>query len=554
MSLLSLMRAFTIRLRMIGAIGVVLVLLLGVGGAGLWGMFRMQSFNHDFVEHSFAESVAMGKLQVGLGELRRYERDMIINYEKPEAVRAAKALWDKAWQDVQGRMDALLAGEPDEDNVLVKQMRENLDVYAKALDPVAKQLEDGGYDSATTANLLLRSAHGAFERVDQTMVELDKMLGDEVRQSYESAEKTSAVILIVFGVAVGVAALIVVPTTLANMHSITRPLEQAQGLAVSIARGDLTTRPDLRGADELTELMRCLVDMQSSLSRTVGEVRDVADGIRTASNEIATGNQDLSARTEQAASNLQQAASSMDQITATAQQSAEAARSASGMAQNNADVAQRGGQLVGQVVSTMEEIHHSSQKIHDIIGVIDGIAFQTNILALNAAVEAARAGEAGRGFAVVAGEVRSLAQRSAEAAREIKALISASVDKVNAGTQLVHQAGSTIHEIVDNAQKVSSFIGEITSASAEQSQGLGEVNGAVGQLDQMTQQNAALVEESAAAAESLRDQAQRLADLVAVFQLGNGAGGHAPLLPAATRGHGQAGSYGGPERRQRARE
>lgn len=553
MSLLSFMRAFTIRVRMIGAIGVVLALLLGVGSAGLWGMFSMQSFNHDFVEHSFAESVAMGKLQVGLGELRRYERDMIINYEKPEQVRAAKVAWDKSWQDVQSRLTALLQGDADADNALVEQIRQSLDVYAKALAPVAQQLEGGGYDSATTANLLLRSAHAAFDKVDELMVNLQTLLDDEVRAAYDGAQNTSKIILIVFGVAVGVAALIVVPTTLANMHSITRPLEQAQGLAVSIARGDLTTRPDLRGADELAELMRCLVDMQSSLSRTVGEVRDVADGIRTASTEIATGNQDLSARTEQAASNLQQAASSMDQITATAQQSAEAARSASGMARDNADVAQRGGQLVGQVVSTMEEIHHSSQKIHDIIGVIDGIAFQTNILALNAAVEAARAGEAGRGFAVVAGEVRSLAQRSAEAAREIKALISVSVDKVSAGTQVVHQAGSTIRDIVDNAQKVSSFIGEITSASAEQSQGLAEVNGAVGQLDQMTQQNAALVEESAAAAESLREQAQRLADLVAVFQLGDGASGHAPLLPAATRGHGQSGQYGGPERRQRAR-
>jgi methyl-accepting chemotaxis protein len=545
MSLLSFMRAFTI--------GVVLALLLGVGSAGLWGMFSMQSFNHDFVEHSFAESVAMGKLQVGLGELRRYERDMIISYEKPEQVRAAKGSWDKAWQDVQSRLNALLEGEADADNALVEEIRQSLDVYAKALAPVAQQLEGGGYDSATTANLLLRSAHAAFQKVDESMISLQKLLDDEVRVSYDGANQTSQIILLVFGVAVGVAALIVVPTTLANMHSITRPLEQAQGLAVSIARGDLTTQPDLSGADELAELMRCLADMQSSLSRTVGEVRDVADGIRTASNEIATGNQDLSARTEQAASNLQQAASSMDQITATAQQSAEAARSASGMARDNADVAQRGGQLVGQVVSTMEDIHQSSQKIHDIIGVIDGIAFQTNILALNAAVEAARAGEAGRGFAVVAGEVRSLAQRSAEAAREIKALISVSVDKVSAGTQVVHQAGSTIRDIVDNAQKVSSFIGEITSASAEQSQGLAEVNGAVSQLDQMTQQNAALVEESAAAAESLRDQAQRLADLVAVFHLGDGASGHAPLLPAATRGHGQAGQYAGPERRQRAR-
>ncbi|WP_180682267.1 methyl-accepting chemotaxis protein [Tepidicella baoligensis] len=549
MNLLSFMRAFTIRLRMIGAIAVVLVLLLMVGGAGLWGMYRMQAFNHDFVQHSFTESVAMGQLQVKLGELRRYERDMIIHYERPEAVRAAKERWDGAWKDVQARLDEMLRDQPDADGSLVQQVRELLTLYAQALEPVSRQLEAGAYDSATTANRLLRNAHEAFDKVDVIMAELDRLLAQEVREAYEQAQKTSRLILIVFGVAVGLAAFIVVPTTLANMHSITRPLQQAQGLAVSIARGDLTTQPDLRGSDELTELMRCLVDMQSSLSRTVGEVRAAADSIRMASTEIATGNQDLSARTEQAASNLQQAASSMDQIAATAQQSADAARSASSMAQENATVAQQGGELVGQVVRTMEDIHQSSQKIHDIIGVIDGIAFQTNILALNAAVEAARAGEAGRGFAVVAGEVRSLAQRSAEAAREIKGLISASVEKVGLGTQIVHQAGRTIHDIVDNAQKVSSFIGDITSASAEQSQGLAEINSAVAQLDQMTQQNAALVEQSAAAADSLRDQAQRLAELVAVFKLMNGAGGHPPLMPAATRGHGTGATYQGPDRR-----
>ena len=551
--LLTFMRAFTIRLRMIGAIAVVLALLSIVGGAGLWGMFRMQAFNHEFVQHSFAESVAMGQLQVQLGELRRYERDMIINYERPEAVRAAKDQWDAAWRQVQARLDEMLRGEPDGDDALVRQIRELLTVYGQAMEPVARQLEASAYDSATTANRLLRNAHEAFDKVDALMAELDRLLAEEVRTSYEQAERTSRIILMLFGVAVGLAAFIVVPTTLANMHSITRPLQQAQGLAVSIARGDLTTQPDLRGADELTELMRCLADMQSSLSRTVGEVRAAADNIRVASTEIASGNQDLSARTEQAASNLQQAASSMDQIAATAQQSADAARSASSMAQENATVAQQGGELVGQVVRTMEDIHQSSQKIHDIISVIDGIAFQTNILALNAAVEAARAGEAGRGFAVVAGEVRSLAQRSAEAAREIKNLISASVEKVNVGTQIVSQAGHTIRDIVDNAQKVSSFIGDITAASAEQSQGLAEINGAVAQLDQMTQQNAALVEQSAAAADSLRDQAQRLAELVAIFKLMNGSGGHPPLTPAATRGHGPAGVYKGPERRLGAR-
>jgi methyl-accepting chemotaxis protein len=259
--------------------------------------------------------------------------------------------------------------------------------------------------------------------------------------------------------------------------------------------------------------------MQGSIARIVGEVRHVTDSLGTASAEIASGNQDLSLRTEQAASNLEETASSMEELTGSVQQSAEVARQASEMAIGNATVAEQGGQAVGQVVTTMEDIHTASRKIHDIIGVIDGIAFQTNILALNAAVEAARAGEQGRGFAVVAGEVRNLAQRSAQAAREIKELIGDSVSKIEAGTAQVHRAGQTIGDIVSNAQKISSFIGTITAAASEQSEGIAQINAAVAQLDQGTQQNAALVEESSAAAESLREQAQRLSQLVAVFQL-----------------------------------
>ncbi len=553
MNLFFFMRLFTIRLRMVGAIVVVLMLLLVLGGIGLWGMYRMQAYSQDLVEHSFAESAMLSRLQVGLGDMRRYERDMIIHHESPERVEAARTQWEGAWARVQAELAALQGEEADEDNRLAADIRRQLDVYAEALKPVARQLVAGGHDSATTANQLLRGAHQAFERSDELMVKLEAVLAEEVRVSYEQSRSMSRWILLVFAGAVVIAVVVVAPATLANMISITRPLEQAQGLAVSIARGDLTTRPDLSGRDELTELMGCLSDMQDSLSRTVGEVRMAAENIRLASGEIASGNQDLSNRTEQTASNLQQAASSMDQITSTVQQSSEAARGAMSMARSNAEVAQRGGQVVGQVVSTMDEIHTSSQKIHDIIGVIDGIAFQTNILALNAAVEAARAGEAGRGFAVVAGEVRSLAQRSAEAAREIKSLISASVERVEAGTQLVHQAGKTIRDIVDNAQKVSSFIADITEATAQQAQGLSAVNATVSDLDQVTQQNAALVEQSAAAAESLQEQAQRLANLVSVFQLLDGAGGHPPLMPAATRGHGTHMAYQGPDRRQRPR-
>ncbi len=302
-------------------------------------------------------------------------------------------------------------------------------------------------------------------------------------------------------------------------RSVMGPIDQAKSIASAIAAGDLTQTIQVHGQDEAAELLASLKTMQQSLQDMVGQVRSSTDSIGTASAQIATGNMDLSARTEQTASNLQQAAASTEQLTGNVRQSAESARQANQLASSAAEVAERGGQVVSQVVSTMSEINHSSKKIADIIGVIDGIAFQTNILALNAAVEAARAGEQGRGFAVVASEVRSLAQRSAEAAKEIKSLIGTSVDKVESGSRLVADAGQTMGEIVASVKRVSDIIGEITVAAAEQSDGIGQVNSAVTQLDQMTQQNAALVEESAAAAESLKDQAQRLAGVVGVFKL-----------------------------------
>jgi methyl-accepting chemotaxis protein len=296
-------------------------------------------------------------------------------------------------------------------------------------------------------------------------------------------------------------------------------LSRAARVADQVAGGNLAIDARSDRTDELGDLMRALDRMTQQLSRSLATVLESSSSIENASAEIATGNQDLSHRTEQAASNLQQTASSMDQLTGTVKQSADSARQANQLASSAAEVAARGGSVVAQVVTTMDEINASSKKIADIIGVIDGIAFQTNILALNAAVEAARAGEQGRGFAVVASEVRSLAQRSAQAAKEIKALIGASVEKVDSGSRLVADAGQTMNEIVGSVQRVTDIISEITAAAAEQSEGIGQVNGSVTQLDQMTQQNAALVEESAAAAESLKDQAARLRSIVNNFQL-----------------------------------
>ncbi|MBI5334297.1 MAG: MCP four helix bundle domain-containing protein [Burkholderiales bacterium] len=302
-------------------------------------------------------------------------------------------------------------------------------------------------------------------------------------------------------------------------RSITRPLADAVRTAQAVAGGDLSTRVQAEGRDECAQLMRSLGAMVDHLRGLVSDVRSGVDSVSTAAAQIAHGNQDLSSRTEQAAANLQQTASSMEQLTGTVTQSADTARQASQLAQQAAAAAGEGRTVVGEVVDNMREIASRSSKIGEIIGVIDGIAFQTNILALNAAVEAARAGEQGRGFAVVAGEVRTLAQRSAQAAKEIKSLIGASVETVDEGARLVESAGQAMARITDGVQRVTDLLGEISAASGEQRDGIGQVNQAVAQLDQMTQQNAALVEESTAAAGSLHEQAERLAEAVARFQV-----------------------------------
>ncbi len=339
------------------------------------------------------------------------------------------------------------------------------------------------------------------------------------------------IVVLVIGAVISVAMVLIIRNVRGSLGG--EP-ELAARLAGSIAQGDLTQTVVLRPNDT-TSMMAAMSQMQARLQRTIGEIRRSAESIASATQQIATGNSDLSQRTEQQAASLQETAASMEQLTATVKQNADNARQASGLAHNASDIATRGNDVVSRVIGTMSEINESSHKISDIIGVIEGIAFQTNILALNAAVEAARAGEQGRGFAVVAGEVRSLAQRSATAAKEIKQLIGDSVERVHNGSELVGQAGSTMGEILQAVRRVTDIMGEIAAASEEQSSGISQVGRAVTQMDEVTQQNAALVEEAAAGAASLQDQAARLHDTVSAFRVDEQAGRVEPSARVAAR-------------------
>jgi methyl-accepting chemotaxis protein len=337
---------------------------------------------------------------------------------------------------------------------------------------------------------------------------------DEALASLDNLLTAAGLALVLMAGLAAIAAAWLVRSMLASLNQVNTAMAQ-----IGSGDADLTKRLPVNGSDEISRIAQSFNIFSEKIESTIREVRTACDSISTASSEIATGNVDLSHRTEETSSNLQQTASALEEITSTVRQSAENASTANQLAENAAGVAQRGGEVVTKVVSTMAEITQSSKKIADIIGVIDGIAFQTNILALNAAVEAARAGEQGRGFAVVATEVRNLAQRSAASAKEIKALIGTSVERVEAGSRLVEDAGKTMTEIVGSVHRVTEVIAEITAAAKEQSTGIDVVNSAVNTLDQMTQQNAALVEESAAAAESLKDQAHRLAGVVSTFRV-----------------------------------
>ncbi|MBR7783971.1 methyl-accepting chemotaxis protein [Undibacterium luofuense] len=418
--------------------------------------------------------------------------------------------------------------ESEQEKALLKEINTLRDEYLASRNKIVELKKA---DQADEANQLLEQkfmpVSTAYLKKIEELVKLQRAQIDETAKKIQTDYESSRILLIVLILVSGILAVI---SAVLLTRSIVRPLQEASLMAAELAQGDLTHTIQTNRQDEIGDLIRSINGIGQGLSRVIGDVRTGTHAIHTAADEIASGNADLSARTESQASSLQETASSMEELTSTVRQNADNARQANQLVVSASEVAQRGGDVVFQVIETMGSIRESSGKIVDIISVIDGIAFQTNILALNAAVEAARAGEQGRGFAVVASEVRSLAQRSAAAAKEIKTLIDDSTGKVEHGARLVDDAGNTMQDIVASVRRVADIMSEITCASQEQSAGIEQVNLAVTQMDEMTQQNAALVEEAAAAAESMRDQAEKLTQLVGQFRIGQA---QAPSFHAA---------------------
>ncbi|GGC68958.1 methyl-accepting chemotaxis protein [Undibacterium terreum] len=497
---------------------IVLLLTAVISGIGIWRLQTVAESTRAMMEEPLAkERIIDDWYRLVFAGIRR--TTAIVKSSDPQlgsffAEEAAEAV--KTAAALKLKMEPLLISE--DELAHYKKTNEAGVAYLDARAAVTKAKLAGDNEQAEKLfNSAFLPNSKKYEALLQQFLELQRKSIDETAKRIEATAAASRVLLITLTVAA--LALAVFCAWWLTM-GIIGPLRKAVDSAQRVADGDLTGDIQVMSSDETGQLTQALKDMNSSLVRIVGQVRSGTDTIATASGEIASGNLDLSSRTESQASSLEETASSMEELTSTVKNNADNARQANKLAESASEVASKGGAVVSQVVDTMGEINESAKKIVDIISVIDGIAFQTNILALNAAVEAARAGEQGRGFAVVASEVRNLAQRSAAAAKEIKTLIGNSVEKVETGSRLVEQAGATMDEVVASVRRVTDIISEITSASQEQSSGIEQVNQAITQMDEVTQQNAALVEQAAAAAGSLQEQAAELANVVSIFKLG----------------------------------
>ena len=501
-------------------------LVLLVGGLSVYALSDTTHRFSDYVKGTGAMGALANATRTGVDQRAIAARNLVLVTE-PADMAAEKATVLHAHEQVTtslAKLKALigsLPNTPPQARSLVAEIEKIEAAYAPvALGIVDLALKGQKDEAITRMNRDCRPLLAALVKATDSFAAMTADHGNALLQDAETADARERVLVI------AACLLALVSAGAAGFYitrSITAPIQQAVRLAEQVADGDLSVRIDANGKDEVAQLLAALGRMSQKLADIVSQVRRSSDSIATGSSEIATGNADLSQRTEQQASALQTTASSMEQLNATVRQNADNALQANQLSKGASAVAVKGGEVVGEVVTTMKSINDSSRKIADIIGVIDGIAFQTNILALNAAVEAARAGEQGRGFAVVASEVRSLAGRSADAAREIKTLIAASVERVEQGTALVDRAGSTMTEVVSAIQRVTDIMGEISAASTEQSAGVAQVGQAVERMDQTTQQNAALVEQSAAAADSLNQQARQLVSAVAVFKLAHAA-------------------------------
>jgi methyl-accepting chemotaxis protein len=524
--------------------GFLLALIVATAGVNWGSQASLHSTNSTLARQDVPEMMIAADSQVSVLQSASRTRNVLI-LDDPEAISkelAALKAQKKVREDYLEKLEKLVA--EDKDKALFRAIVDARAAYGPSEDEFMKMIAAG--DRASAKKLLLEHTHplqlkfiDALETFLDTEEEAVRQASNESAELYDRDRALSLVLLLA---ALGIGSAAAFWLTRGILKQLGGEPDTAAELARSVAHGDLSARIDVKSGDA-TSLMAQLRDMQASLIKVVSNVRENAEGVAAASAQIAQGNNDLSNRTEEQAGALQQTASSIEELSSTVKQNAENARQANQLALGASAVAVEGGEVVGQVVDTMRGINESSNRIAEIIGVIDGIAFQTNILALNAAVEAARAGEQGRGFAVVASEVRSLAKRSAEAAKEIKGLISASVERVEQGTELVDRAGVTMTEIVSAIRRVTDIMGEISSASVQQSAGVEQVSEAIAQMDASTQQNAALVQQSAAAADSLRAQAQHMVQAVAVFRLHAGDAAHfegAFAPPAAASSHGAA--------------